>query len=219
MRILLFGATGSAGGSVLQACLETPRVTEIRAVARRPLPVSDPRLRVHVHRDYEDYSAVRDAFRGVDACLFCLGKSVRQTSGEAEYREITYAYPTAAARMLREQSPEAVFHYLSGAGAGLDSRWMWARVKAEAERDLMAEFGAVCWRPASIDGAPSESEPPLYRVMRPVMRLFSPFPGIYVKGEDIGRAMLQATAEGIRSRIIENPEIRRRAAAWRAAPG
>jgi hypothetical protein len=34
------------------------------------------------------------------------------------------------------------------------------------------------------------------------------FRGFYVAGEDIGRAMLRATGEGIRGRIIENAEIR-----------
>ena len=34
----------------------------------------------------------------------------------------------------------------------------------------------------------------------------------YVPGDDLGRAMLQATREGMKSRIIENPEIRELAA-------
>jgi hypothetical protein len=70
----------------------------------------------------------------------------------------------------------------------------------------------VCWRPASIDGEPSASEPPLYKVFRPVARVvLQPFPALYVKGEDIGLAMLQATADGARGLIIENAEIRRMA--------
>jgi uncharacterized protein YbjT (DUF2867 family) len=78
MKILIFGATGSAGGSVLRACLASPAVEEVRAIARRPLSLTDPKLRVIVHGDYLDYSKIEDAFAEVDACLFCLGISATQ---------------------------------------------------------------------------------------------------------------------------------------------
>jgi uncharacterized protein YbjT (DUF2867 family) len=208
MKILIFGATGSAGGSVLRACLASPAVEEVRAIARRPLSLADPKLRVIVHGDYLDYSKIADAFAGVDACLFCLGISATQVSGEAEYRKITHDFALAAARALRDRSPGAAFHFISGQGANVSSRFMWARVKGETERDLMDQFDAVCWRPAAIDGVPSRSEPRLFKILRPLLRVLSPIRSLYVKGEDIGRAMLLATAEGVRGRILENSEIR-----------
>jgi len=208
MKILLFGATGSAGGSVLRACLASPAVEEVRAVVRRPLSVADPKLHVFVHGDYLDYSQIADAFAGVDACLFCLGISATQVSGEAEYRKITHDFALAAARALRAGSPEASFHFISGQGTNVNSRLMWARVKGETERDLIAEIGAVCFRPAAIDGVPPQSEARLFKVLRPLIRLLRPFRSLYIKGEDLGRAMLLAAAENLRSRILENREIR-----------
>lgn len=208
MKILIFGATGSAGGSVLRACLASPAVEEVRAIVRRPLSLADPKLRVFVHDDYLDYSKVADAFAGVDACLFCLGISATQVSGEAEYRRITHDFALAAARALRARSPAAAFHFISGQGTNVNSRFMWARVKGETERDLMDPFGAVCWRPAAIDGVPSQSEPRLFKILRPLFRCLSPIRSLYVKGEDLGRAMLLAAAENVRGRIIENAEIR-----------
>jgi hypothetical protein len=86
---------------------------------------------------------------------------------------------------------------------------MWARVKAETERDLIDGFGAVCWRPAAIDGEPSQSEPRRYKLLRPILRVvLGPFRSLYVKGDDIGRAMLFAAGEGMRARVIANREIR-----------
>jgi uncharacterized protein YbjT (DUF2867 family) len=208
MRILIFGATGSAGGSVLRACLASPAVEEVRAVVRRPLPLDDPKLRVFVHGDFLDYSRIADAFVGVDACLFCLGISATQVSGEAEYRRITHDFALAAARALRAGSPGAAFHFISGQGTSVSSRFMWARVKGETERDLISEVGAVCWRPAAIDGVPSRSEPRLFKVLRPLLRVLSPFRNLYVKGEDLGRAMLLGAAEDLRGRILENRDIR-----------
>jgi uncharacterized protein YbjT (DUF2867 family) len=212
MIALIFGASGSAGGSVLNACLDDPAVGEVRAISRRSLGRSHRKLREIRHDDYRQFDRIADAFAGVDTCLYCLGKSVRQVSGEAEYRTVTYDFPLAAADALRARSMVAPFHYISGAGASLTSRFMWARVKAEAERDLIARFAAVCWRPASIDGVPSASEPMAYKLFRPVARtLLSPFRSLYVTGEDIGRAMLEATRERVRARVFENAEIRARA--------
>ena len=208
MKVLIFGATGSAGGSVLRVCLASPRVEEVRAVVRRPVGVADAKLRTFLHSDFLDYGAVGEAFAGVAALLFCLGISVTQVSGEEEYRRITHDFALTAARELRRQSPAAAFHYLSGQGARLGSRMMWARVKAEAERDLLSAVDAVCWRPGFIDGATSASAPRLYQAVRPLFRLLRGFRSLYVTGDDIGRAMLQATAEGMRGRIVENAEIR-----------
>lgn len=208
MKILLFGATGSAGGSVLRVCLADPAVEEVRAIVRRPLPLEHEKLRVFVHGDFQSYSGVKAAFAGVDACLYCLGISATQVSGEEEYRRITYSFAVAAARFLREQSPGATFHFISGQGTSLSSRFMWARVKAETEREVMDLVDAVCWRPAAIDGTPSDNATRVYKVLQPLFRLLKPFRSLYISGEDLGRAMLRAAAEGMRGRIVENAEIR-----------
>lgn len=209
MRVLIFGATGLAGSGVLGACLEADDVTEVRSIARRRTGVRHAKLREYAHDDYLDYAAVSDAFAGVEACLFCLGVSVQQAPQEADYRRIHLEFPTAAARLLREKSPSAQFHYLSGGSAVLDSRWMWARVKAEAERDLMRDYGATCWRPAMIGGTPGANTAMWLRVARPILTpLFKPFKRLYVESSDIGRAMLHATRLKTGPRIFENPEIR-----------
>lgn len=198
-----------AGGGVLRACLDAPAVTEVRALVRRSTGVQHPKLREIVHADYLDYSAVADEFAGVDACYFCLGVSVSQVPDEAAYRRIHQAFPIAAATLLRSKSPAAQFHYLSGGRAALDSRWMWARVKAEAERDLIAQVAATCWRPAMIDGDQVANQPALTNFLRPVLRaVFKPFRSMYIQSVDIGRAMLHATKQDLRKRIIENAEIR-----------
>jgi uncharacterized protein YbjT (DUF2867 family) len=208
MRVLVFGATGTAGSGILRACLESHAVRDVRVVARRPPADVHQKLTVFLHDDYLDYAKVQTAFEGVNACLYALGISVRQTSGAAEYRRITHDFAMAAARQLRESTPTAVLHYVSGQGAGLESRFMWARVKAETERDLAEVTATVSWRPGFIDGGMAATGPRLYRALRPAFRLLRGARWLYVTSEDIGRAMLQATVEGIRAGIIENAQIR-----------
>jgi hypothetical protein len=211
MKILLFGATGSAGAAVLEACLAASIVDEVRVITRRPLMHTSPKLRTFVHKDFLNYATVEEAFRSVDACLFCLGISATQVPQE-EYRTITYSYTLAAANMFKAKCPGAAFHYISGQGTKADSRMFWARVKAQTERDLIELVDAVCWRPAFIDAKPSPSLPKFYALIQPIGRLLKPFPNLYIHGQDLGRAMLQATVEKLRRRVIENAEIRQIAA-------
>ena len=206
MKILLFGATGSAGGGVLEACLAASIVDEVRAITRRPLMNTSSKLRTFVHKDFLNYATAEEAFRGLDACLFCLGVSATQVSKE-EYRKITYSYTLAAAQMFKSKSHGAAFHYISGQGTRADSRMFWSRVKAQTEHDLIELVDADCWRPAFIDAPPSPSLPKVYRIFFPLLRVLRPFPSLYVSGTDLGRAMLQATRENLRKRIIENKEI------------
>ena len=211
MKVLIFGATGSAGGAVLEACLNASIVDEVRALTRRPLMHTHSKLRTFVHKDFLNYATVEEAFHSIDACLFCLGISSTQVSAE-EYRTISYSYPLAAGNFLKAKSPGAAFHYISGQGTRADSRMAWARVKAQAEHDLIELLGADCWRPAFIDAKPSSTLPRAYAFFQPVGKLLKPFPSLYIHGHDLGRAMLQATVENLRGRILENVEIRRIAA-------
>lgn len=150
-----------------------------------------------------------EAFASLDACFFCVGRAVTQVRDEAEYRTLVRSFAEAAARALRSRSPGAIFHYLSGQGANPASRQMWARVKAEAERVLIDEYEAVCWRPGAIDAKRTSGWPAFYRVVIPALRIFAPSRRFYVTGDALARAMLIAAATKARARIIENLEIRR----------
>jgi uncharacterized protein YbjT (DUF2867 family) len=200
---------------VLRKCLASPLVDEVRAVVRRPTGLKNFKLREIVHADFLNYTAIASTFEGVDACFYCLGISALQVSGQPEYRRITHDFAMEAARTLKARSPKAFFHFVSGRGASPTSRQMWARVKAETEKDLMKLNGAVCWRPAAIDGVPSAREPVIFKVARPILRVvFGPFRSLYVKGEDIGAAMLEATTLKLRGSVFENAELRNFADQW-----
>ncbi len=211
MKILLFGATGSAGHSVLEACLAASVVDEVRAIVRRPLADSHPKLRTIVHANFLDYSPIEDAFHSIDACLFCLGISITKVSKD-DYRRITHDFTLAAAKTLKSQSPASAFHYISGQGTSPTSRMFWSQVKAQTEREVIELVGADAWRPAFIDAKPSPTLPKIYTMFFPLGRLLKSFPSLYIDGHDLGRAMLQATIENTRSHIFENAEIRQTAA-------
>lgn len=218
--LVVLGASGLAGRGVVRACLDDPRVAELRAVVRRPLSVRDERL-TEIHcDDFADLEPIAHAFEGIDAVLHCLGISASQVDGEAAYRVITYDYALAAARVTAARSPEAVFHFISGSGTKIDGRMMWARVKGETEAALKEAGlgGIVCWRPGMItaDGIPP-GIPWSYRIAHVLVRPLRSLPSLSVHHEDIGRAMLQLIAEDQREGTLENREIRAAADRYRAA--
>lgn len=185
--VVVFGATGTAGTGVLRACIADRRVTEIRAVTRRPLHIAHHKLREVFCSDFADLSPIAESFGEVDACLFCLGTSVRNVASEAEYRAIHVTFALVAARALLARSPYATFVYLSGAGTNRRSRMMWARVKAEAE-DQLAELTLarlVCVRPGGIPPAQPSGFDRWF-----IAPLLMAFPSLGISAEELGRAAL-----------------------------
>ncbi|ROO88153.1 uncharacterized protein YbjT (DUF2867 family) [Actinocorallia herbida] len=222
MRVIVFGASGMVGHGALRACLRDDDVTEVVAVVRAPLPEAHPKVRQLVHTDFTDYSAVLDAFEGLDACLYCLGVSAAGL-GETEYTRVTYDYALAAARALHAASPALTFVYVSGEGTDSTgkSRQMWARVKGRTENDLLAmPMPAYMFRPGYIQpvgGATSKT--PLYRILYrltgglyPLLRRV--FPRWVTTSDAVGSAMLAVTRlDGDGPKILRNPDINRLAEA------
>ncbi|KAJ6443202.1 nucleoside-diphosphate-sugar epimerase [Purpureocillium lavendulum] len=163
MHLILTGATGLVGSSVLDAMIKATDVTKISILSRKPVQMAedrrDPRVRVILHRDFETYdAAVLDQLRDADGCVWALGISQTKV-GADEYVKITKDYTLAAARSFaslrssdaaaggdggpkqqQQQSPKPFrFIYVSGEGAtqspGRFSA-IFARVKGETEQAL-----------------------------------------------------------------------------------
>ena len=115
MRVILFGATGMVGAGVLNECLRDERVTDVLSVSRSSSGRSHPKFREHLRTDFVAYSDAREAFRGADACFFCLGVTAVGKTEEA-YHHLTYDITVGAARALADVNPGMAFCYVSGQG-------------------------------------------------------------------------------------------------------
>ena len=137
MKVVVFGASGLIGGGVLMEALDSPEVTSVLSIGRRALDLDHPKLRHIVHDDFEDFTPLADQLADLDACFWCLGIASAGLD-EQTYTRITVDFTLAAAKVLRERSPNLCFCFVSGAGTD-DSergRFMWARVKGRAENAL-----------------------------------------------------------------------------------
>ncbi|KAK4197967.1 hypothetical protein QBC40DRAFT_332238 [Triangularia verruculosa] len=147
MHLILTGATGMVGTTVLDAMLKTTDISKISILSRRPVPLADdakdPRVNVIIHKDFTSYSPdVLNKIQDADGCVWALGISQTQVSKD-DYITITKTYPLAFASAFQPVSKKPFnFVYISGQGAtfhpGLFTP-LFGKTKGETELAL-AEF-------------------------------------------------------------------------------
>lgn len=203
------------GAGVLHECLRDDRVREVLAVQRTATSTRHAKLRELIRTNFYDYEDARDAFRGADACFFCLGVTAVGKS-EEEYHHLTFDLTLAAARTLAELNPGMTFCYVSGQGTDSSERGrvMWARVKGKTENALSGlPLRAYMLRPGYIQPLGGiKSKTRVYRLFYQVMAPLYPVlkrltPGLVTTNEVVGRAMIELAASGYGSRILEVRDI------------
>jgi len=217
MKVILFGSSGMVGQAVLRECLIDPQIKKVLSIVRRASGLNHAKLEERVHANFLDFSALQQAWRGYDACFFCLGVSSAGMN-EHDYRRITFDFTLAAARLLAQLNPEMTFVYVSGAGTDSSERGrsMWARVKGATENALLAlPFKAVMFRPGVIiplHGIRSKTRSyrMLYTATRPLWGVLRvALPNAVSTSEQVGRAMIAVARDGAPQPIMEVRDINR----------
>src|SRR5215217_800251 len=155
--LMLVGATGLVGGSVLRQALGDTRVTRIVAPARRQLP-PHPKLENPLV-DFERLPG--DApWWSVDGVICTLGTTIRKAGSQDAFRRVDHDYPLAVAQLARQHGARA-FALNSATGADLRSRFFYNRVKGEVEEALRGVGfpSLTILRPALIGGNRDEVRP------------------------------------------------------------
>ena len=200
--VAIFGASGTAGDGILKAALADPDIDRIHVITRRTTArmeegIASGKVRVTLHRDYLDYSAIRQQIAEADAVYWAIGTSSVGVD-EKTYAMIHVDFPM---RFVEEwtgvsEKPDISFHYISSSDISEDSRMMWAREKVRAENSLF-EFAegtalrVIAYRPDYIGPTRQQAhigQRLLYWFFRPV--------GAAVQASEIGQAMIEVTARG-----------------------
>jgi uncharacterized protein YbjT (DUF2867 family) len=216
VRVLLFGATGMVGQSVLRECLLDPGIEHVLSIARGRTGRRDPKLREFSLPDLFNLAPIESELAGFDACFFCIGVTSVGTSAE-DYRRTTRDLPVSAAQTLVRRSPAMTFVFVSAAGADSSEkgRARWARVKGSAENALLAmPFRSVyVVRPALIvplNGIRSRTEiyNRIYKVLRPLVPLLMRFaPRHIITSDRLGKALIRIARDGAPKRLIESRDL------------
>ncbi len=210
LRIIITGTTGFVGEGVLLECLKSKRVEKVLSVSRRSTGRSHPKLEELIIPNFKDLKENDTRFKGYNVCFYCAGKSSNGLS-ETEYRDITLETPLHFAKAIGENK-EMTFIYISGSGAGIDSWFMWARVKAEAENIFINMKGKQfkdCYalRPAIMK---PNSEQKNVTTSFKILGSFEWLANKINLGnpiEDIGKCMIQLCFEPYDKNILECKDI------------
>lgn len=198
--IVIFGASGTAGDGILKAALANPDIGEIHVITRRTTPridagVDSGKVKMTLHLDYLDYSAIRAQIATADAIYWAIGTSSVGVD-EKTYGMIHVDFPVQFVREWLSVSNKSdfSFHYISSSDISADSRMMWAREKVRAENSLFnvaegSNLRVIFYRPDYIGPTAEEAhfgQNLLYWFFAPVSSA--------VRATQIGQAMLEVTA-------------------------
>lgn len=200
--IAIFGASGTAGDGILKAALADPAIKKIHVITRRTTPrieegIASGKVRMTLHMDYLDYTAIHEQMAEVDAVYWAIGLSSLGVD-EKTYGMIHVDFPTQFVTewISTNPSPGITFHYISSSDISEDSRMMWAREKVRAEKTLFGiaedtNLRVIAYRPDYIGPTTEEAhlgQNLLYWFFAPVKAA--------VRAKEIGEAMLEVTARG-----------------------
>lgn len=155
---LVAGATGLIGHHLLRQLLADPRYTQIRALARRELPLHDARLQTLLS-DGADLRPLGDALRADD--VYCaLGTTLRKAGSREAFEAVDLHMVVRLARAARAAGAQR-FIVISAAGASERSPAYYSRVKGRMEREVAAlDYAAVhILRPSLLLGDRAEHRP------------------------------------------------------------
>lgn len=218
MKVIIFGATGLVGKSVLMQAIQSKAVSDILVIGRRTCGVSDAKVQEVLVEDLFEVSAINETLlQGFDVCIWAIGMSSVGMS-EAAYAKVTEQLTLDWAKHLLQVNPNMSFCYCSAGGAGGSS--MWAKVRQRVENTLQdmpfTYAGAV--RPAVIQPSKGlRSQTRAYQVSINLMKPLSPIypylvrfmPSIFTTSENLGNAMLGVVQGKSDKFILESADINR----------
>ncbi|MCX6955708.1 MAG: NAD-dependent dehydratase [Verrucomicrobia bacterium] len=190
--LLLVGATGLVGQSVLRQALDNPDVAQLVAPTRRPLP---PHAKLE--NPLVDFDALPEGapWWRVDGVICTLGTTIKRAGSQPAFRKVDHDYPLAVAALAR-RSGAGAYALTSSVGADPSSRTFYLRTKGETERALAAlGFPSLTIvRPSFIGGDRAERRPLEALGLRLFAALTPLLPRRYrvVSADHIARALLEA---------------------------
>jgi len=215
-KVIITGATGMVGKGILLECLDNEAIDEVLIIGRNSIGIKHPKLKELIHKDFSDFSDVKDQLKNYDACFFSLGISAAGLN-EEQYTRITYTFTLSLARTLFELKPKMTFNYVSGQGTDSTEkgRMMWARVKGKTENDLlnMGFKGAYMFRPGMIiprEGIKSRTKSYqfMYDYFMWLVKLIKAIsPNSVVNTTQIGLAMINSMLKGYDKKVLSPKDI------------
>jgi uncharacterized protein YbjT (DUF2867 family) len=135
---VVFGATGLVGKELVFELLEDPSFLKVKAVIRKPLPLSHPRLDQITIKDYSGLDAIKDQL-AADVYFCCIGTTIKKAGSQEEFKRIDYDIPLKVAE-LAENLKVSNLIVISSLGAKADTSNFYLRTKGLMEQEVQKRF-------------------------------------------------------------------------------
>jgi len=215
-NVIITGATGMIGASVLDQCLHHPHINKVLVISRRAIGIEHPKIIEKVIENIADISIIETSLEEYNACFFCVGVSSTGMN-EENFTRLTYTLTMDFATSLSKVNPEMTFCYISGAGTDSTEtgRTMWARVKGKTENDLQKlPFKQVYnFRPAALipylEVKPTQTYQSV-KYFKWLLVLLRPiFPNFILNLSDFANAMINSVLIGSPVNTLESKDIKK----------
>ena len=213
----LIGASGLIGSHLLQLLLKDNIYSTVKIIVRRPLLMRDPKLE-EIVIDFEDKKALEQAIAG-SAVVFCaVGTTQKKVKGDKNaYRKVDFDIPVNSAKAAAKFGVYS-FVLVSSVGANAaNNNNFYLKLKGVVEEGVSKESipQLHIMRPSMLLGERKEQRLG-ETIAKYIMPLFSIFlVGKWkkyraIKGEDVAKAMLQASKSPVKGiHIYEYAEIKK----------
>lgn len=214
MRVLITGATGMVGKSVLLEALEEEKITEIVLLSRSSVEMSHSKIKEIIHADFLNLDSAVEQLPEIDACFHCMGVSSIGMS-EEEFSTYTFDITKELVDRIYAKYPNAIFNYVSGTATDSTEKGktMWARVKGKTENYILNKGfkDAYMFRPGIIlpeKGIHSRTSwyNIAYIIFYPLFPLFKLSKNVTTTTQ-FGKAMIRTLTQSKELKHLENLQI------------
>jgi nucleoside-diphosphate-sugar epimerase len=212
-NIVIAGSSGMIGNLVLQLSIDNKEINKITIINRKPSNIKNAKVMEVIHQDFLNFEPIKNVFSNQDICYYCIGVYTGQVPTD-EFNKITIEYTKCFARVLKEESPNAIFCFLSGQGADSKekSKILFAKAKGIAENILfdLKFYKTYIFRPGYIYPTNPRKEPNFsYKIMKALYKPVSfMYPNIGLTSIQLANKMLAVGLYGNETAILENKELR-----------
>jgi uncharacterized protein YbjT (DUF2867 family) len=158
MEVLILGATGLVGGTLLKEVLSDNVISKVTILVRRPLNIISEKLD-QVIFNFDDLEKFASYFK-VDCVFCCIGSTMKKSKTKEEFKKVDYEYILRSFN-IANNSKVKKFLLVSSIGANEKSPFFYLRVKGQLEEDILyrSQISTVFVRPSLILGDRNESRP------------------------------------------------------------